>query len=563
MKLHLLIIFTLLTPSLNQDLKRGDNGGISCAACTILLSISTQLAQIYNETTVDSLTRFCTYLPQEEQPECQNLVQYLAPIIASELYHHVSVDMVCYSIGLCYVQPGRSMCHLFPLPQTEVKFAPRNPIISGRKLLKSFPWICYLPGIYRLCQAVTDTYEHLVPALDHDNDKFSPAESLRGSIWRGRDCSDFSAQFRPGRRPLHGDMVKDSNCNGIWGVNASSGLTWEEELCGASDAKGIIYVGDSVGAHFHVPPAWFTPSLLSQGILTNLSYVVSNEFDWPDVGFATGFRNATYMPDLIFDDKVDSIYLRLKERNLCNHRDYQNLARNGATSFDTLEYIKSLSRVQYQDKPAILIYSMVGNDVCNEKEDTLNHMTTPTEFYQNVLETLQMLESTLPANSHVILVGLIDGSILYKAMAKRYHPLGLINKDLTYEQVYQWFNCMEIGPCHGWMSSNSTLRKITTEKAEELSRVLLKLSLHEKFTRFDVHYMPNPFEKVIQEWVAKGGQIWQLIEPVDSLHPTQVAQNLIAKSFWQYLEENIPHVLGPTNPKNPDIRKLFGDQGGH
>ena len=104
------------------------------------------------------------------------------------------------------------------------------------------------------------------------------------------------------------------------------------------------------------------------------------------------------MPDLIWDDQVDSIYLRLKQRNLCNHRDYQNLARNGATSFDTLEYIKSLSRLQYQDKPAIVIYSMVGNDVCNEKEDTLNHMTTPTEFYQNVLKTLNLLENTLPAN---------------------------------------------------------------------------------------------------------------------------------------------------------------------
>ena len=54
---------------------------------------------------------------------------------------------------------------------------------------------------------------------------------------------DFSQNYRPGRRPLHGDLVQDSNCNGIFGVNASSGLTWEEELCGASDSKGIIYIG--------------------------------------------------------------------------------------------------------------------------------------------------------------------------------------------------------------------------------------------------------------------------------------------------------------------------------
>ena len=42
-------------------------------------------------------------------------------------------------------------------------------------------------------------------------------------------------------------------------------------------------------------------------------------------------------------------------------------------------------------------------------------MTSPTEFYENVMGTLQFLETTLPPGSHVILVGLIDGAILYKA----------------------------------------------------------------------------------------------------------------------------------------------------
>ena len=70
---------------------------------------------------------------------------------------------------------------------------PREPqLINDKRLIEAFPWICYLPGIYRLCQALTDTYKKLLPALDHDGDRFSPAESLRGSIWRGRDCSDFS-----------------------------------------------------------------------------------------------------------------------------------------------------------------------------------------------------------------------------------------------------------------------------------------------------------------------------------------------------------------------------------
>jgi acyloxyacyl hydrolase len=41
---------------------------------------------------------------------------------------------------------------------------------------------------------------------------------------------------------------------------------------------------------------------------------------------------------------VESIYLKLRARNLCNHRDYQNLARNGANSNDTISYAASISR---------------------------------------------------------------------------------------------------------------------------------------------------------------------------------------------------------------------------
>ena len=68
---------------------------------------------------------------------------------------------------------------------------------------------------------------------------------------------------------------------------------------------------------------------------------------------------------------------------------------------------------------------------------------------------------------------------------------------------------------------------------------------------------------MLDEWVSGGGEIYELIEPVDSLHPTQAAQALIAKQFWRHLEENIPHVLGPVNHNNYLIEKLFGQQGGH
>lgn len=554
-------------------LKRGINGGIPCATCTILLSISSQLAEIYNETTAESMLRLCTYLPDGYQEECNTLVYFLAPIIVSEIYNHATVDTICYALHICYVDSDQTMCHLFPLPKgshhpNHVNFPAAD--IDDRQvqfisyyLTKAFPWICYLPGVHQLCLALDNAYDKLLPGVDLDGDRHSPAETLRGSIWRGRDCADLDSTVYPGRRPLHGDRYRDSNCNGIFGLNETSGNTFEDELCTGSGQRGIIYLGDSVGAHFHVPPDWFTPTQLDTGILQNISYVVSNEFDWPDVGFATGFRNATYMPKLIYDDNVDSLYLRIRQRNRCNHRDYQNLARNGANSFDTLTYMKSMSRERFADHPALVFYSMVGNDVCNELHDTIIHMTTPKEFEHNVMETLNYLETTLPADSHVVLVGLIDGAVLYKAMSKRFHPLGQLRQDLTYDDMYNWFNCMEIGPCHGWMSTNATLRKITTHKANQLSSVLKDIAEKQKFTHFDLHFVPNPFQRVIDEWVNSGGQLWQLIEPVDSLHPTQAAQKLIAQSLWNYLETNMPFVLGPVNPNNAIIEKLFGDQRGH
>ncbi len=114
------------------------------------------------------------------------------------------------------------------------------------------------------------------------------------------------------------------------------------------------------------------------------------------------------------------------------------------------------------------------------------------------------------------------------------------------------------------MTSNSTLRKITSNHAKKLSLVLKTIAAEETmFTRFDLHYVPNPLQQVMDEWVAEGNELFELIEPVDSLHPTQLAQSLIAKALWEYIERKMPFVLGPVNANNDKIDELFRDQGGH
>ena len=89
-----------------------------------------------------------------------------------------------------------------------------------------------------------------------------------------------------------------------------------------------------------------------------------------------------------------------------------------------------MSRRKFKDHPALVFYSLIGNDVCNEHADTEAYMTAPTIFYENTMKTLNYLEKNLPPGSHVVLIGLIDGSILYDAMAHRYTLTNCVRRHL-------------------------------------------------------------------------------------------------------------------------------------
>jgi hypothetical protein len=52
--------------------------------------------------------------------------------------------------------------------------------------------------------------------------------------------------------------------------------------------------------------------------------------------------------------------------------------------------------------------------------------------------------------------------------------------------------------------------------------MLRKIAKKEKFVNFDIVFIPNPFQSVIDKWLAAGREVHELVEPVDSLHPTQV-----------------------------------------
>lgn len=96
-------------------------------------------------------------------------------------------------------------------------------------------------------------------------------------------------------------------------------------------------------------------------------------------------------------------------------------------------------------------------------------------------------------------------------------------------------------------------------------------------------YHPFPLPEAIQLWTAQGGEVYELIEPVDgyfiflyflrfpfynlffkiSFHPSQIANALLGQIISDDLITNYPNFIGGVNPNNDLIKQTFGDQGGY
>ncbi|NWX15855.1 AOAH hydrolase, partial [Aegotheles bennettii] len=529
--------------------------------CVLVVSVIEQLAQWHNSTVKAAAERLCTYIPGKYQIMCHMLCW---------IDREMNADVVCHSLRLCKQDPGQPLCHLYPPPKVSWFSAffkatdcrsfklELNSTEASSKIFTGFSSVCAFPLLANLCEKIKYVIRNKLPFEDFDGDKFSTFPTLRGYHWRGRDCNDKNITVYPGRRPVNWDVESDSNCNGIWGVDPKDGSPYEEKFCKGAGSQGVVLLGDSAGAHFHIPPEWMTVMQMSAKSFANLPMAFTDELDWPQFSEITGFLNST------IGGWTDSLYLRLRRRNRCNHRDLQNISQNGTFSINIAAYLSfSLARNQLLDNPAIVIYATIGNDVCNGNRDTLAHMTTSQEMHSNVVQALRYLDSHLPNGSHVILTGLVDGRFLWDNLHDRYHPLGQLNRDVTYRQLYSFLDCLQVSPCSGWLTPNETLRNLTSERALQLSNVLKEIARSEKFANFDIFYMDFPLRQTAEEWRKMGGEPWQLIEPVDGFHPSQIAAALGTSITWQKALHEWPQVLGRENPFNDQIEAIFKDQGGH
>ncbi|NXI10897.1 AOAH hydrolase, partial [Irena cyanogastra] len=523
--------------------------------CVLVVSVIEQLAQWHNSTVKAAVERLCDYIPEKHNSLCLCTISF-------SIDREMNADVVCHSLRLCKQDPGQPLCHLYSPPKLyhlcELMHPSTFIFLPLQKSFMGFSSVCAFPLLANMCEKIKYVLRNKLPFEDFDGDKFSTFPTLRGYHWRGRDCNDKNTTVYPGRRPDNWDAKSDSNCNGIWGVDPKDRIPYEEKFCKGADSRGVVLLGDSAGAHFHIPPEWMTVTQMSAKSFANLPMAFSDEFDWPQFSEITGFLNST------IGGWTDSLYLRLRKRNRCNHRDLQNISQNVYFPINIAPCLSfSLARNKLLDNPAIVIYATIGNDVCNGERDTLAHMTTPKEMLSNVVQALRYLDSHLPNGSHVILTGLVDGRFLWDNLHDRYHPLGQLNKDVKYSQLYSFLDCLQVSPCSGWLTPNETLRNLTSERALQLSNVLKEIARSEKFANFDIFYMDFPLKQTAEEWRKMGGEPWQLIEPVDGFHPSQIAAALGTGITWQKALHEWPQVLGKENPFNDQIEAIFKDQGGH
>ncbi len=571
---YLLLVLQLITTSSVNGSLSDSNGGVTCAACSIIVGLAEQLTQIYNESIANSLSRFCSYLPSTDiQKACMVIVDEYSPGIIRLIEDNETPDIICYAIELCHHDTNNDICHLYPLPKTSTLSQQKSKVISAiktaqisrgrpyRQFFRKGSNICDDIVFKPICQLINRFTNDHKPIDDFDGDLFSDLDTFRGTSWRGKDCNDLNDNHYPGRISNNGDPIYDSNCNGVFGLDISTDRTYEDQWCNGTNQMGVVVLGDSAGAHFHIPPEYLTAEDLNADTFNDLLFILENEFDWPMLSLTTGHFNSTKWKNSI-NGPMDSLYTRMLKRNRCNHRDYQNIAVNGARSSSMRQIVTSLARNQTHDYPLMVLIELIGNDVCNGHNDT-THMTTPKQFYDNYFTIFKHLDTVLPNGSVVFVSGLVDGRILYESLHNRTHPIGSLRQDVTYTQMYDYLNCLQVSPCFGWMNSNETWRNITTERAQQLNKVLQELVINTTYDNYKLYYHLLPTTELFNNWEAAGGQRWQLIEPVDGFHPNQLANALIANMTWSTYEKMYSSILPPVNPYNDLITKKFGDQGGY
>ena len=524
--------------------------GMACGACTAVVGIVRQVMKVHSCNATSAVSKFCSFLPFPLGATCTGVSALMNPVVVPLVEEGESPEVICHAIHFC--QDDQTMCHLFPQKYHGSKRRDhiRKVVATHAHKVGSFDICTYIP-------AICTVFDQHRPAFDHDDDGFSTFEELRGTHWRGKDCNDWSASTYPGKASSDGFV--DENCNGIYGMNTTTWQPYEDSLCKGSGAMGVGVLGDSVSLHFHIPRSYVNVSELSAEVMAHTMRLFGNEAGWPMLSWMTGYANVSdYAPDIPSGPMV-SVYSKMVQRNKCNHRDYQNIGVNGYTSFDLYNLTQAVARNRTADKPMLLVFAMVGNDICTAYN--FENMTKPQEYHDNIVRAVFRADELLPSGSHIVLIPIADARILYNEMHNRIHPLGWVNKDITYRNFYDYFNCVGYSPCWGWMNHEESIRNQTFEVASKLNAQLpiIIAETRNKTKNVKVHYYGALFDQAIKSY---SGDKASLIDEVDGFHPSQLGTALFGQTLWDAMIAE-GEIIPPMNPHNFEIVTRFGDQGGY
>jgi acyloxyacyl hydrolase len=222
--------------------------------------------------------------------------------------------------------------------------------------------------------------------------------------------------------------------------------------------------------------------MMEKGTFKDLLPRIADELDIPHESAYTGHTTTPY--------DTHSIYKYLRKWNMCNNNDFQNLGVNGGDSGNSWGNIKALQREQTADHPMMLFIELIGNDVCGSSVGG----TKPADFKKNIIRLLDWLDTKLPKGSHVVILGLADGDLLYEYLQGTIHPL-----NVTYDNVYEFLNCLKISPCAGWLTTNATARKYTTELAKGLSKMYQQIiDDGVNYNNYDLVYYEFPTQDIFK-----------------------------------------------------------------
>ena len=251
LKSFCLIVFALFIVLPVVEVVQADaNGGIPCAACTLVIQLLLNLMVVDDEQFDHVLMNYCTTLPAPYTDPCILFANQFGEEMLTYVGENASSDQMCRALGVC----TNTTCNLLPT-RTGILPEQKSFVTEETKdfLRQNSVWQWLQEAIYKW------TSEH-IPAIDLDGDKFAGhTETLRGTNWRGKDCDPLSNNVYPGRQDSSFPDSIDQDCNGIYGRD-HLGRSYENLYCSGTNRRGLIALGDSATAHFRIPPQYLTAS---------------------------------------------------------------------------------------------------------------------------------------------------------------------------------------------------------------------------------------------------------------------------------------------------------------